>query len=91
MRNPPRTIRQPILSPTRRRAASLAGAHEFERSRAPLGKNDHRASGRLPCLAAAGVKVGDEEMAALDIRRNEFHGEWNRGIKPHDPNRSDDS
>jgi hypothetical protein len=30
-----------------------------------------------------GVKVEDDEMAALNIRRHEFHGEWNYTITPH--------
>lgn len=29
-----------------------------------------------------GVKVSDEEMGALNITRNSFHGEWNYTIKP---------
>ncbi|MBV9280325.1 MAG: hypothetical protein JOZ41_09620, partial [Chloroflexi bacterium] len=29
-----------------------------------------------------GVKVSDEEMAALRIEREEFHGEWNYTILP---------
>ena len=30
-----------------------------------------------------GVKVEDDEFAALNILRHEFHGEWNYTIKPH--------
>ena len=26
---------------------------------------------------AAGIKVSDQEMAALAIERDDFHGEWN--------------
>jgi len=33
-----------------------------------------------------GVKVEDDEMAALNIHRHEFHGEWNYTIRPHNPN-----
>jgi hypothetical protein len=29
-----------------------------------------------------GIKVGDAEMAALDITRDAFHPEWNYTIKP---------
>jgi len=29
-----------------------------------------------------GIKVSDEEMAALNITRNQFHGEWNYTIAP---------
>lgn len=30
-----------------------------------------------------GIKVSDEEMDALNIIRNEFHGDWNYTIRPH--------
>ena len=30
----------------------------------------------------AGVKITDEEMATLDIRRDPFHGEWNYTLAP---------
>jgi len=30
----------------------------------------------------SGIKVSDEEMASLNILRDEFHGEWNYKIKP---------
>jgi hypothetical protein len=30
-----------------------------------------------------GVKVEDDEMAALNIHRHEFHGEWNYTLRPH--------
>jgi transposase len=30
-----------------------------------------------------GVKVDDEEMAALSIRRHDFHGAWNYTLTPH--------
>jgi hypothetical protein len=33
-------------------------------------------------LYPAGIKVSDEEMAALNILRDDFHGEWNYTIKP---------
>ncbi|MBY0230866.1 MAG: ISAzo13 family transposase [Gemmataceae bacterium] len=29
-----------------------------------------------------GVKVGDEELAAVNLSRNGFHGEWNYTVKP---------
>ena len=29
-----------------------------------------------------GLKVTDEEMAALNLFRDAFHGEWNYTIKP---------
>ena len=33
-------------------------------------------------LYPKGIKVADKEMAAINIARNEFHGEWNYTIKP---------
>ena len=38
-------------------------------------------------LYQKGAKVTDEEMALINIIRDEFHGEWNYTIKP--GNRSD--
>ena len=32
-----------------------------------------------------GMKVSDEELAALNLSRNAFHGEWNYTIKPQEP------
>src|SRR6266516_123035 len=32
-----------------------------------------------------GIKVSDEELKALHITRDEFHGEWNYTFKPQDP------
>jgi Rhodopirellula transposase DDE domain len=32
----------------------------------------------------AGLKVSDEEIAALAIERDEFHGEWNYRLRPRD-------
>jgi hypothetical protein len=29
-----------------------------------------------------GIKVSDEELAALNLSSNSFHGEWNYTIKP---------
>ena len=31
---------------------------------------------------AKGIKITDKEMVALDIRKNDFHGEWNYTISP---------
>ncbi len=31
----------------------------------------------------SGIKVSDEEMAQINIEKNEFHGEWNYTIFPH--------
>jgi hypothetical protein len=43
-------------------------------------------TGRYP----SGIVVSDAEMAALNIKRAEFHGEWNYTISPntHPPNRA---
>ena len=30
----------------------------------------------------AGIKVSDADLAAVDIQRDEFHGEWNYRIRP---------
>lgn len=37
----------------------------------------------------AGIKVTDAEMDGINIRRHEFHGEWNYTISPHPSNRFD--
>lgn len=36
-------------------------------------------------LYPAGIKVSDEDMAELNILRDDFHGEWNYTIKPRYP------
>jgi len=33
-----------------------------------------------------GIKVSDDELAAVQITRDEFHGEWNYSIRPSTPN-----
>jgi hypothetical protein len=38
-----------------------------------------------------GVKVADAEMAAINIRRHEFHSDWNYTIDPQSQVRSDSS
>ena len=30
----------------------------------------------------AGIKVSDEELSQINIRKNDFHGEWNYSILP---------
>ena len=32
----------------------------------------------------AGVKITDDELAAIAIERDKFHGEWNYRIRPRD-------
>ena len=32
-----------------------------------------------------GIKVSDEELAALNLSRDSFHGDWNYTIKPQEP------
>jgi hypothetical protein len=44
-----------------------------------------------PNAYPAGVKVTDAEMHAINIRRHEFHGEWNYTISPQPPIRCDSS
>ncbi len=31
---------------------------------------------------ATGIKVSDEELAAVQLTPHEFHGDWNYAIKP---------
>jgi len=31
-----------------------------------------------------GIKVSDNELAALNLSRDSFHGEWNYTIRPQD-------
>ncbi len=43
----------------------------------------------VKALAAIGHRIGktalaDDELAALNLSREAFHGEWNYTIKPHD-------
>jgi hypothetical protein len=38
---------------------------------------------------AAGIKVSDEELDAIHIERDEFHGEWNYRIRPRKTRRHD--
>ena len=33
----------------------------------------------------AGLKVSDQQLAALAMERDDFHGEWNYRLKPRDP------
>jgi hypothetical protein len=42
-----------------------------------------------PNAYPAGVKVTDDEMDAINIRRHDFHGDWNYTISPHAPFRRD--
>jgi Rhodopirellula transposase DDE domain len=43
-----------------------------------------------PNLYPKGIKVSDDEMAALDILRDAFHGDWNYTIRPRrQPDRQD--
>jgi len=36
-------------------------------------------------LYPSGVKVSDQQFAAINIERDAFHGEWNYTIKPRMP------
>jgi hypothetical protein len=33
----------------------------------------------------AGIKISDQELAQIKIRRDKFHGDWNYEIQPHSP------
>ena len=45
-----------------------------------------------PALYPKGITVSDEEMATIDIVRDEFHGEWNYTIHPRNhPDRAVDA
>jgi len=33
----------------------------------------------------AGIKVSDEDLAQVNLRRDKFHGDWNYEIRPHQP------
>ena len=33
----------------------------------------------------AGIKISDQELARIKIRRDKFHGDWNYEIQPHSP------
>jgi hypothetical protein len=35
----------------------------------------------------AGIKVSDAEIAAVNLVRHDFHGEWNCTIKPSTPSK----
>ena len=43
---------------------------------------DSAASEAGPGCVGTGVKVSDEELAAVPLDRHEFHGDWNYTIKP---------
>jgi len=43
---------------------------------------DSAASEAGPGCVGTGVKVSDEELAAVPLDRREFHGDWNYTIKP---------
>jgi hypothetical protein len=37
----------------------------------------------------SGIRISDQQMQQLSIRRDEFHGEWNYTILPRSPAQSD--
>ena len=61
-----------------RTIVSLIGATTTKTGLSVHCEMDHR---RYP----TGIRVSDEDMAALNISRDPFHGEWNYTIKPHQP------
>jgi hypothetical protein len=65
---------RPLL--TRQVVVNLIGSVSTEQGlqvRAELDENRY----------GAGIKVSDAELAALVLKRDEFHGEWNYQIRPH--------
>lgn len=34
-------------------------------------------------LYPKGIKISDEELSRINIKRDDFHGEWNYTMKPH--------
>ena len=42
----------------------------------------HAKRGRATKADGGSIKVSDEDMAALNIHRDPFHGEWNYTLKP---------
>lgn len=70
-------VRAPPPLISRQVVANLIGNTTTQtglRIQAVLGGNTH----------VAGIKVADEELAALAIERDEFHGEWNYRLQPRD-------
>ena len=61
-----------------RTIVSLIGATTTKTGLAVRCELDHRAYPK-------GISVSDEDMAALNIHRDPFHGEWNYTIRPHKP------
>ena len=61
-----------------RTIVSLIGATTTKTGLAVRCEMDHRAYPK-------GLRVSDADMAALNIHRDPFHGEWNYTIKPHKP------
>jgi len=57
------------FSPERKALASI-------RARCNKGRTDHK------YYYDKGIKVSDREIAALNIEKDAFHGEWNYTIKP---------
>ena len=49
------------------------------------GAGDHRNTARLDDrVYEKGVEVTDEQLAAVNITRDAFHGEWNYAVTPSD-------
>ena len=53
---------------------------------APTTKNGLRVESQLDTnLYPKGIKISDKQMAELQLRREEFHGDWNYGLLPRGP------
>ena len=49
-------------------------------------KNGLRVESQLDTnLYPKGIKISDKQMAELQLRREEFHGDWNYGLLPRGP------
>ena len=77
-----RTVRRPRISPRRYRV--IVELISATTTKTGLTVRCELDTGKYP----SGIVVSDAEMAALNIKRAEFHGEWNYTISPntHPPN-----
>ena len=48
----------------------------------PLPRLGFKGKGALEWLREQGVAVGDEQMAQVNLKRHDFHGDWNYTIHP---------
>src|SRR5205823_7686545 len=86
-RAPPVLLHQPELA--------RQATRQLSRDRRVDLSHDHKTGLTVHCQLdigqyPSGIVVSDAEMAAINIKRAEFHGEWNYTISPNDhpPNRA---